>query len=148
MIKPVSAVTEAALRNAMDRLIAGRPVKTDGRLTIANLAAEAGISRATVYRAPAIVHAFEAAATARGRRSQTRGAKTIAALKAELTTLQGRERAELRELRAMNHVMAQRIQALTLLTVEQKRQIAALHEELSRPERRGTVVALGKGAGV
>jgi hypothetical protein len=48
---PVSKATEQALRDAMERLLAGRAVKTDGRLTVVNLAIEAGVGRATANRA-------------------------------------------------------------------------------------------------
>ena len=50
MNRPVSAPTHQALRSAMDRLLAGAPKASDGRLTIVNLAIEAGVSRATAYR--------------------------------------------------------------------------------------------------
>jgi hypothetical protein len=48
---PVSKATEQALRDAMERLLAGRAVKTDSRLTVVNLAIEAGVGRATANRA-------------------------------------------------------------------------------------------------
>jgi hypothetical protein len=38
------------IRAAMERLLAGNPRHTDGRLTKINLALEAGIGRATLYR--------------------------------------------------------------------------------------------------
>lgn len=47
----VSPRTAAALRAAMDRLLAGRPRHTDGRLVKDNLWKEAGVSRATMNRA-------------------------------------------------------------------------------------------------
>jgi hypothetical protein len=47
----VSPTTAADLRDAMNRLLAGRPHRTDGRLVKDNLWKEAGISRATVNRA-------------------------------------------------------------------------------------------------
>ena len=40
----VSPATAAALEEAMQRLLEGRPARTDGALTIANLAREAGVS--------------------------------------------------------------------------------------------------------
>ena len=51
-MKPVSRSTEEALRAALARLAAGDAVQSDGRLTVANLAREAGVSRATANRAP------------------------------------------------------------------------------------------------
>lgn len=54
-MKPVSASTEKAIRAALGRLAAGNAMQTDGRLTVANLAREAGVSRATANRAPLIL---------------------------------------------------------------------------------------------
>lgn len=47
----VSAAVAARLRDAMNRLLAGRPHRTDGRLIKDNLYKEAGVSRATMNRA-------------------------------------------------------------------------------------------------
>lgn len=47
----VSTRVAARLREAMDRLLAGRPQRTDGRLIKDNLYKEAGVSRATMNRA-------------------------------------------------------------------------------------------------
>lgn len=54
-MKPVSAQTEEALRAALARLVEGRATRTDGRLSAANLAREAGLARATVHRAATIL---------------------------------------------------------------------------------------------
>lgn len=54
-MKPVSASTERALREALTRLVSGDAPKANGRLTVAGLAREAGVSRATANRAPAIL---------------------------------------------------------------------------------------------
>jgi len=54
-MNPVSASTEKALRAALARLAAGNATQTDGRPTVANLAREAGVSRATANRAPLIL---------------------------------------------------------------------------------------------
>ena len=55
MTQPVSQKTEDALRVAMKRLLDGTSVHTDGRLNVANLAREAGVSRATANRATAVL---------------------------------------------------------------------------------------------
>jgi hypothetical protein len=47
----VSPRAAKRLREAMDRLLAGRPQRTDGRLIKDNLWKEAGLSRATMNRA-------------------------------------------------------------------------------------------------
>ena len=51
----VSARTAATLRAAMNRLLAGRPRRTDGRLVKDNLWKEAGVSRATMNRARLVI---------------------------------------------------------------------------------------------
>lgn len=51
----VSPATEKKLRDAMQRLLAGQPKRTDGRLTKSNLHVEAGVSRATMNRADTVI---------------------------------------------------------------------------------------------
>ncbi|MFD7623942.1 hypothetical protein, partial [Streptomyces sp. NPDC059802] len=46
---------EQALREAMERLFNSRPTRTDGKLTKNNLWREAGVSRATMNRATAVL---------------------------------------------------------------------------------------------
>ena len=53
--------TEKKLRAALDRLIAGTAVRTDGRLTVSGLAREAELSRATAHRYPAVLKDLNAA---------------------------------------------------------------------------------------
>jgi hypothetical protein len=52
---------DQALRAAMTRLLAGEAQRTDGRLTVSNLAAEAGLTRQQAYRSP-VIHAWRDAA--------------------------------------------------------------------------------------
>jgi DNA-binding GntR family transcriptional regulator len=59
----VSAKTEQALRDAMERLLSGRPQHTDGKLTKNNLCREAGVSRATMNRATEILTEWDARTT-------------------------------------------------------------------------------------
>jgi hypothetical protein len=56
----VTERTAAALRQAMDRLLAGQPQRTDGRLTKDNLWKEAGVSRATMNRARLVMAEWQA----------------------------------------------------------------------------------------
>lgn len=56
----VSAQTAAALREAMNRLLAGRPQRTDGRLVKDNLWKESGLSRATMNRAHHVMAEWDA----------------------------------------------------------------------------------------
>jgi hypothetical protein len=66
----ISAATEARLRNAMGRLLGGTAVNSDGRLTKSNLAKEAGVSRATMHRANALLAEWDELAPARAPRSK------------------------------------------------------------------------------
>lgn len=50
--------TERVLRDAMQRLLGGKPKRGSGKLTVTNLAAEAGVSRATANRYPAVLRDF------------------------------------------------------------------------------------------
>lgn len=43
------------IRDAMERLLSGSAQHTDGRMTRTNLASEAGVGRATLYRQPDLV---------------------------------------------------------------------------------------------
>ncbi len=54
----VSLTTERKLRVAMDHLCNGTSKRTNGQLTVSNLAKEAGVSRATANRAEAVLAEF------------------------------------------------------------------------------------------
>jgi hypothetical protein len=56
----VSERTAKRLRDAMDRLLAGRPQRTNGRLIKDNLWKEADVSRATMNRATQIMAEWDA----------------------------------------------------------------------------------------
>ena len=77
MITPVSAATKQALRDAIERLLAGHSLRTDGRLTVVNLAIEAGVSRATANRATELLADYRrrAAAIQRGRGLESEAAR-------------------------------------------------------------------------
>ena len=51
--------SETKLREAMDRLLAGTPKRTDGRLIKENLYREAAVSRATMNRARSVLDEWE-----------------------------------------------------------------------------------------
>lgn len=70
----VSKGTEQALQAAMQRLLSGAAIKTDGRLTVANLAIEAGVSRATANRAASVLAEFRPAAAHRAKAKRGDGA--------------------------------------------------------------------------
>ena len=116
----------------MARLLA-EPIASK-ELTAASLAAEAGLSRATLYRAPELLARFRQAASVRPRAtSATVPVDRAHELEAEIASLRGRETDELRRLRTANRHMAQRIQALSLLVGEQERKIAQLQAVPSLP---------------
>jgi hypothetical protein len=127
MSSSINPTTLSALRHAQRRLFDARAKSSDGRLTVANLAREAGVSRATVYRAGAIVTEFRSMASERRGRAPPRYQSLrdhITALQEQVATLKRGERKELLDLRLTVEAMAQHIQALSLLTMEQRRQIA------------------------
>ncbi|WP_210425937.1 hypothetical protein, partial [Salmonella enterica] len=51
----ITAATERKLRDAMERLLTGAAIRTDGRLIKENLYREADVSRATMNRATAVM---------------------------------------------------------------------------------------------
>lgn len=51
----ITAATERKLRDAMERLLNGAAVRTDGRIIKENLYREASVSRATMNRATAVM---------------------------------------------------------------------------------------------
>lgn len=59
----ISAASERKLREGMARLLDGVPTRTDGRLLKENLYKEAGVSRATMNRATAVLAEWEQAVT-------------------------------------------------------------------------------------
>ncbi len=131
MTRPVSQKTEDALRAAMKRLLEGASEHTDGRLSVANLAREAGVSRATANRATAVLAEFRAA-EARFRSGSVAGLKArIRELEAELRAARG---GELAELRVTVKTLAQQIQVLALKGEEQRRLIAVLEERIARAD--------------
>lgn len=131
MTRPVSQKTEGALRAAMKRLLVGTSEHTDGRLTVANLAREADVSRATANRATAVLAEFRAA-EARFRSGSVAGLKArIRELETELRAARG---GELAELRATVKTLAQQIQILALQGEEQSRLIAVLEEQIARAD--------------
>jgi hypothetical protein len=112
----VSLTTEHKLRAAMDRLCDGTSARTDGRLTVSNLAKEAGVSRATANRAEAVLAEFhnrtiafqETPERLTGLRDQNRE------LERRLTQMSAEKNQIIASLQATVTLLAQQIQALTL----------------------------------
>lgn len=108
----VSAETAKALRAAMERLLAGRPSRTDGRLIKENLYREAGISRATMNRAHAILAEWDRRTAATNARTPGEARRDdelqelraeVKNLKRERTRLQGRLDASATVIAALHH---------------------------------------------
>jgi uncharacterized coiled-coil protein SlyX len=100
----VSPASEAKLRAAMTRLLAGHPQHTDGALTKEHLAREAGVSHATVHRATDVLGEWNSQAPHPIRRTPGERARddTITTLRAQLT--QARDQA--RELQGQLDALA------------------------------------------
>ena len=112
----VSLTTEHKLRATMDRLCDGTSQRTNGRLTVSNLAKEAGVSRATANRAEAVLAEFhnrtialrETPEKLPGLRDQNHG------LERRLTQMTAEKNQIIAGLQATVALLAQQIQALTL----------------------------------
>lgn len=126
----VSADTTKALTAAMERLLAGKPSCTDGRLIKENLYREAGVSRATMNRAPDILAEWD-------RRTAATGARTPGEARrdTELDTL----RATVKDLKRERTELQGRLDAAATVIAALHHDNAALREELAE---QGTVVAL------
>ena len=106
----------------MARLVAGRPRVTDGRLTVANLAREAGVGRSTANRAVDVLDAFHESGKPG---SRPRAPETDAAAS------RSRDAAEIAGLKATVNQLAQQVQRLALHGGEQRRAIDALRAALA-----------------
>lgn len=84
---PTSEHIEEALRAASDRLLRGEPTRSDGALTVASLAVEAGVSRASAYRCPQAVAEFRKLVA-----EQEDTASSAMTLRQEVQTLRAAER--------------------------------------------------------
>ena len=126
----VSPRAAKRLRDAMDRLLAGRPQRTDGRLIKDNLWKEAGLSRATMNRAVQILAEWDSRVAECGGFTPREARKND-----ELATLRKKLADKIRECTELHH----RLDAAATA-------IAALHHDnvLLRQEldARGQLIAL------
>ncbi|MBV8496362.1 MAG: hypothetical protein JO361_06235 [Gammaproteobacteria bacterium] len=106
----------------MARLIAGRPRVTDGRLTVANLAREAGVGRATANRAVRVLEEYHAAAARVPRRRYS---------VLDVGDTRARDAAEIAMLKATINQLAQQVQRLALQSAEQRRMADDLRAALA-----------------
>ena len=106
----------AALQAAADRLLAATPLRSDGSLTVAALAREAGVSRATAYRATEVIEDFRRRVDERGESPAIPATlrERVRELKGELREARTARNEEITDLRRSVDTLAQHVQALTL----------------------------------
>jgi hypothetical protein len=108
--------TDDKIQAAYDTLTAGRPGTTDGQLTVTNICAEAGISRASFYRSPLAgqirADLADPGSTRRPEAEQLR--VKVRELTAADKELRSKHAAEIRDMRATVRAYANQIQILTL----------------------------------
>lgn len=116
----VTEQTEQKLRDAMQRLLTGKAKRTDGRLTKTNLYIEAGVSRATMNRATAVIADWDAAI---GDECAPRDSR-LAALEEAVSTL----KATVAKLREENTSLMHRNQAAVTVIAELSAQLRSTDE--------------------
>ena len=126
----VSAETEKKLRDAMQRLLAGQSKRTDGRLTKTNLHIEAGVSRATMNRAAAVIAEWNSTV---GTQSAPRDAQVI-----ELQDAVCKLKQTIAKLRQHNTELERRNQVAVTVIAELNAQLRATRGD----EPTGTVTPL------
>lgn len=132
----LSATAEEALREAMDRLFTGRPLRTDGKLTKQNFWREAGVSRATMNRAAAVLIDWD------NHVSQSAASKHNQAQAAEIARL----RRQLRDSRHERQRLQDEVDAAATVVAALIAENTALREQLAK--RSAMVVPLGRGHAV
>lgn len=114
----VKGKTEIELLGALQRLVDGThdAEKSDGDLTVVNLAAEAGVTRVTVYRSERVTDAFKATAgaIAEGTVIPKNPRLRVHQLEAELARAKASHAEKVRELRDTIETLANQIQILAL----------------------------------
>ncbi|WP_031111236.1 hypothetical protein [Streptomyces sp. NRRL S-146] len=128
----LSATAEKALREAMERLFTGRPIRTDGKLTKQNLWREAGVSRATMNRATAVLADWD------NRVSQSTARKHDQKLTEEITRL----RRQLKENRIERQRLQDEVDAAATVIAAVLAENAALRERAGN--RSAVVIPLGR----
>ena len=117
--------TDDALREAASRLLSGAPLHSDGALTVQDLAAEAGVSRASAYRSPVLVEFRQCMANQEAQAPATSSLQEEGrGLRAELKELRSRHAAETASLRAEADGLLQLVQVLTVEREALRRQLA------------------------
>lgn len=114
---------DAALHAAMERLFAGKPLHTDGRLIKDNLWKEAQVSRATINRAPDVLREWDTRLAETGARTpgETRRDTELAKLRGQLGPVL-----------AENTTLKRRLEAAATVITALHAENLALREQLGR----------------
>jgi hypothetical protein len=103
------------LQTALQRLLAGRPERSDGKLTVKNLCAEAEVSRASFYRSPRAADIQQTLTDPPGHLPEAEELRRqVKQLKAAGKQLRSQHATEVRDLRDQAKTYANQIQVLTL----------------------------------
>jgi len=112
----VNDESERLLRAAMDRIVAGTPIRSNGSHTVTALAAEAGVSRRTAARASGVLGDFRDAVAALSKPAMPPAAAEAGRLRDELAEARAKlaeRNAEVRRLRADLAALACRVALLS-----------------------------------
>ncbi|HZJ07309.1 MAG TPA: hypothetical protein VFD59_17840 [Nocardioidaceae bacterium] len=133
--------TNRKIKKAFERLMLGRPEITDGALTISNICAEAGVSRASYYRSPHAVEikeVLDAPQTKRPEIEELR--KEIRHLKNTERRLRSENATETRQLKVTLRTYANQIQALALHAAHLENDNQQLRAHLENPSGKITPI--------
>lgn len=106
--------TKQKLIDALDRIVRGRPARTDGKLTPSNLAREAAIGRATLYRFPDVLAEIERVQNRTAETAPTNLMEKVRHLEKEVEALSREGNTKARQYKEVAERCAQHIQVLTL----------------------------------
>ena len=124
------------IRDAMDRLLAGEPIRSDGKLTVTSLADEAGVKRwLLTHRHTDLQDEFRDKVRTRG--STPEAMRALAAENDRLKQQLQQAKADLKQARAENNHYTRVIQVLTL-ELEQMKSASIGASTKATPINRGT----------
>jgi DNA anti-recombination protein RmuC len=123
------------LITAFGRLAQGQAAVTDGALTVTNLCAEAGVSRASYYRSPVAASVKELLASPSTHRPEVdRLRDEVRQLRKDGKELRRRHAEQVRELKATIAAYANQIQVLALASANLQTDNQRLLAQLARSE--------------
>ncbi|MGP3637441.1 hypothetical protein ACTU45_29545 [Streptomyces sp. 24-1644] len=123
---------DRAIMRAFERLLDGRPQITDGSVNVVNIAAEAGVSRASYYRSPVASAVKEILTAPDAKRPEVDELKAeVIRLRKELREFRRQKAEEVRELKATVTTYANQIQVLALRNAELEVDATALRGQIA-----------------